>query len=472
MSTDVSSTSSSTYGLDSTWVSIIDAQITSEKQYRLNKLTAQKDDLDVRKAVFTDLKSQINSFKDTLGKLWSTDTNYVLNGDRSATISDRSDKESSVLTATATSTASLGSYTIAVDNLATQHRVSSTTTVSSSTTALGYTGNFSIDVGGKSNTFTVDGSDTLYSIASKINSATYESGKGVTATVVNNKLTIQSKSTGEAYKMTLSGSPLEKLGIIDSSNNILETAQLQDGEDAKFSVNGVSVTRSSNSNLTDVVSGVTINLASDSEGKSATLTIEDDTNSLKTAINTFISQFNSLQTYLKNKTGFTKISDTEYQAGALARDYSVRGLITELNDQVNFSSGDSTIKFFSDLGLKLENNQLSIDDSEKLNDALENNMTAVKSFLDTKMESMDSLLGSYVESDTGFINYTLTSIENQQIFLNSNIDRENKRLEARRNSLISYYQTLNSQMISDTYTTQALSSFIYTSIYGSSSSSG
>ncbi|MCE1252377.1 MAG: flagellar filament capping protein FliD [Anaerolineae bacterium] len=470
MSTSVSSTGSSTYGLDSTWVSIIDAQITSEKQYRLNKLTAQKDALDIRKAVFTDLKSQINSLKDSLGKLWSTDTDYALNGDRSVTIGDRSDKTASILTATASSTASLGVYSISVENLATQHRVSSTTAVSSSTTALGYNGNFSIEVGGKSNTFTVDASDTLYSIASKINSATYESGKGVTATVVNNKLTIQSKSTGAEYKMTLSGSPLEKLGIIDSSNNILEAAQLQDGEDAKFAVNGVSVTRSSNTNLTDVISGLTINLATDSEGKSASITVEDDTNSLKTALNSFISQFNTMQTYLKNKTGFTKISDTEYQAGALARDYSVRGLIGELNDQVNFSSGSGTIKFFSDLGLKLENNQLSISDSDKLNDALENNMDAVKSFLDTKMKSIDSMLGSYVESDTSFINYTLSSIENQQTLLASNIDRENTRLEARRNSLIDYYQTLNNQIISDDYTTQALSSFIYTSVYGSSSS--
>jgi flagellar hook-associated protein 2 len=475
MSTSVSSTSSSsssTYGLDSTWVTLIDSQITSEKQFRLNKLNTQKDTLDTRAAVFTDLKSQITSLKDTLSTLWSTQDSYVLSGDRSTAITDRSESDAAIFTATADSTASLGSYTIDVTNLATQHRVSSTASISSSSTSLGYTGIFSIEVGDKTTNFTVDSSDTLLSIASKINSADYDSGKGVTATIVNNTLTIQSESTGEDYNMTLSGAPLQKLGIIDSSNNILSSAQLQAGKDAVFTVNGVSVTRSSNSELTDVISGVTLNLASDAEGNSAVLTVADDTDSLKTTLSTFITKFNALQTYLKGKTSYTEVGENEYQAGALANDYSVRSLITELNDQVDISSDSSgTIKLFSDLGITLSKNQLSITDSDLLSQSLEDNMTAVTDFLDSKMKSMDTLLGTYVGSDSSFVNYTLSSIDEQKTLLTNNISREQARLDARRESLITYYQSLNLSLTEDTNTASALSSFIYTSIYGSSSSS-
>jgi flagellar hook-associated protein 2 len=468
-----SSSSSSTYGLDSTWVTLIDTQITSEKQFRLNKLNAQKDTLDTRAAVFTDLKSQINSLKDTLATLWSTQDSYVLSGDRNTSVTDRSESDATIFSATADSTASLGSYTVDVTNLATQHRVSSTTSISSSSASLGYTGTFSIAVGGKTTNFTVDGSDTLLSIASKINSADYDSGKGVTASIVNNTLTIQSESTGADYNMTLSGTPLQKLGILDSSNKILSSSQLQTGEDASFSINGVSVTRSSNKNLTDVISGVTLNLASDAEGKSAVLTVADNTESLKTAVNTFMTKYNALQTYLKAKTGYIQVGENEYQAGALANDYSVRSLITELNDQIDSTtSTSSTITSFNDLGISLNKGQISINDSETLSKALEDNMTAVTDFLDSKMKSMDKLLGNYVGSDSSFVNYALKSIDEQQTLLKNNISREQARLDARRESLITYYQALNLSITEDSYTTSALSSFIYTSIYGSSSSSG
>jgi flagellar capping protein FliD len=48
---------------------------------------------------------------------------------------------------------------------------------------------------------------------------------------------------------------------------------LQVAQNAKFQVNGMDVSRASNSNLTDVIDGVTVNLASDAAGKTANLTI-------------------------------------------------------------------------------------------------------------------------------------------------------------------------------------------------------
>lgn len=225
VASSTSSSSSLGTGLSSTWTTLISQQLTEEKQVRLNRLTQQSSDLDVKKAIFTDLSSQISDLKSSLGSLWSTNASYVLGGSHATSVTNQTTSGTTFMTATADSTAATGSYTIAMgtnDHLATQNRVSSTTSYSSSSTNLGYSGGFSITLGDKTTQFTVNGSDTLYSLASKINSATYDSGKGVSATVVNNALTIQSVSTGTAYQMTLAddstGGPLEKLGILKADN--------------------------------------------------------------------------------------------------------------------------------------------------------------------------------------------------------------------------------------------------------------
>jgi flagellar hook-associated protein 2 len=469
-----SSSSSSIYGqLDQTWVQLIQTQINSEKTVRLNRLSKQNNDLDLRKAVFTDLSSQITDLKNTLGKLWSSNASYALSGAHSVSVTNPSTSGATVFSAVADSTAALGSYNISVTNPASQHRVASTTKYTSSTTALGYSGSFSITLGGKTNQFSVDANDTLYSIASKINSATYDTGKGISASVVNNTLTLESVSSGNDFKMTLAdvvaGGPLEKLGIINSSNTILPASQLQDGVDAVFTVNGISVTRSKNTGLTDVINGVTLNLASDSKGNSATLTVLDDTASMKTALQNFISKYNALQTYLANKTGYTKTDEKHYTPGALANELSVRSLKADLSDQVSFSAGNGVVKFFGDMGISLSKNQLSITDSTKLDNALKNNMSDVKTFLDAKMSRMSSQLDAYVGKDSSLVNYTIKSLTEQKSRLTQNIDNENKRLEARRSALISYYQGLQAKITSDSNTTSALSSYIYASMYPSSS---
>ena len=214
---------SSTNNLDPTWVTLIDNTIASEKAQRLNSLTQQSSDLDTREAMFTDLSASLTSFKSSLGGLWSTNTSYVGNTARSASVTNPQTTGTSVLTATAGSAAALGTYNVAVTNLATQNRVSSTTPYTSSTNSLQLSGGFSIEVNGKTTHFSLSGPDTLYSIASKINSATYDSGKGVSASVVNNTLTFQSVSTGAAYQMKLAddanGGPLEALGILNNDSN-------------------------------------------------------------------------------------------------------------------------------------------------------------------------------------------------------------------------------------------------------------
>jgi len=478
-STSSSTSASSSTGfsnLDTTWQAVITKQITAEKQVRLNNLTKQSSDLDLRKAIFTDLSNQISSLKSTLGKLWSSDVNYVGNSAKSASISNSSLSGGTILTATADSTASLGTYTVSEIKLATQQRVSSDAQTSSSTAlGSGFTGSFSIQVkGGTAVNISIDGSsDTLYSIMSKINDAKYDTGKGVSASIVDNKLVLQSNSTGSDYTMSLTetnGTPLQALGIKigDEISGYTFKNSLQSAVDATFKMNGSLVTRSSNTGLTDVVQGVTLNLAADAAGNSATLTVQSDVSALKSSLQSFITQYNALQTYLANKTGTTKVSDTQYTPGALANEFSVRSLKSDLTDHVSFSTGSAAVKYFSDMGITLANGQLSISDSSKLNNAITNNASDVKSFMDSKMSSMNTLLGSYVGSDTSFVTYSLQSMTDRKTLMTKQITDENTRLNSRQQALITYYQGVQAQITAMSNTQSALSSYIYSSIYGTS----
>ena len=97
---------------------------------------------------------------------------------------------------------------------------------------------------------TISAGETLTSLASKINTAasSMSSADKVTASILNNQLVITRKNTGSAQiDMTDgTGSPLSDLDIMvgGTYQHVLVTAQ-----DAVFSVNGVSMTRSSNTCL-------------------------------------------------------------------------------------------------------------------------------------------------------------------------------------------------------------------------------
>jgi flagellar hook-associated protein 2 len=101
-------------------------------------------------------------------------------------------------------------------------------------------------------------SDTLQDIAGKINGA---SGIGVLASVVDNRLILKSRTTGTSGAINIDADPdgvLSSLGVVNpgttTPKNVLQAAQ-----DAVLTVDGLTVTRSSNT-VTDVIPGVTLEL--------------------------------------------------------------------------------------------------------------------------------------------------------------------------------------------------------------------
>lgn len=323
----------------------------------------------------------------------------------------------------------------------------------------------SVDYQSKGAQIEVTSDMSLNDIASAINSGTYASGNEVTATVVNKQLVLSSKLTGASHKIQASGSVLEDLGVLSGSSfkNVMQTAK-----DATFTVNGLAVTRSQNSALTDVISGVTLNLASDAEGKSATLNIATDNTTSKTAINTFITNFNSVQTYLTSKLATTKQSDGTYVRGSLTGDASIMSLRSSLYSMFNsYDATASVYKSMQDIGITINSSlTASISDSTKLENALKTNFAEVQKLVDRVMSAINTKVSKYTTGTSSYIDQMIKANTAKTTNVETQITTFNKRIAQRKETLTNMYVEAQAQL--DTLSnTETLNSAWVTSLYSS-----
>jgi flagellar hook-associated protein 2 len=320
----------------------------------------------------------------------------------------------------------------------------------------------------------VEATDSLNAIAAKINDGTYGEGSGVVASVVDRQLVLTSSTTGASHTISAqdsSGTVLQSLGVLTGTGtykNVMQTAL-----DAVFTVNGLSVTRSQNTGLTDVITGVTLNLAADSPSKSATLNVSSDMTAAKSAIQTFIDQMNSVQTYLEEKTAITSFNDgisTTYTRGTLADDNVFGDLRSDLFMAFMNPVTSGTYQSLRDIGLTINDSlQVTISDSSKLETALSTNLDGVTALMDQVMGTMESKLTRFTGvsgGETGYLDQAISNFSTELSGMNLEIKDMSARLNDRELYLSNQYAQLQAQLINMSYTQQMLGS-----MYGSTSRS-
>jgi flagellar hook-associated protein 2 len=330
----------------------------------------------------------------------------------------------------------------------------------------------------------VEDTDSLSDIANAINDAVYAEGDAVTATIVDKQLILSAGTTGLAHVLNAtnlidSGSGgtsgvLHDLGLLAVGSTDFKYEATQEALNASFDVNGVSVTRSSNSGLTDVISGVTLNLEADAQDQHATLNVSKDLSGAKSAINTFITQFNKVQTYLNQKTSITKVTDGEevsYTRGTLADDTIFNELRTNMLSMfIDEYSNNGAYESLRDIGITINDNlQATISDSSKLEAALGSNFEGVASLMDGVMAGFDQVLGRFtgLRSDSDYLDEAVDLLNTRMTDINSEITDMNEYLDNREEYLINQYAELQTQLITLSYTQQ-----MWSSIYGSYNLSG
>lgn len=290
-------------------------------------------------------------------------------------------------TASAGSSAAVGSYTVDVERLAKQQKLKSAA-FSSATASVG-TGTITFEFGtyaGGPVTFTANpnkvtstvtiatGGDGLSSVANKINDAKI----GVAASVINDgsnyNLLLSPVDPGVANSLRISvddddgtdtnASGLSRLVFSKAAGGTQNLSETVAAVDALIHVDGIAITKSANT-ITDAISGVTLNLLKEEVGVTTKLTVGNDTSAVESSVSGYVTAYNTANSTLATLLAYNA---TTGQAGALQSEGTVRSVQAQLRSALRgtlaglgagvSSLSDVGVSFQKDGSLKLNSTKL------------------------------------------------------------------------------------------------------------------
>ena len=355
-------------------------QLLQSDELRKTVIQNKIDKINTKSQAWTDISTRLSNLTSKLDALQDEATyqtkKVASSDDTIATISGTSDSLE-------------GSYDLVVKQLATASKLtggvvskSDGTTKISTKDALGYSGKLTITNGatdGSDKALTVEidikATDSLKDIANAINNAkdpsdsTGTKGAGLKAMIVNNQLVVSSEEMGDRT-LTIGGDLKDSLGFANS--------QTTRGQSSKFTLDGIEMERNTNT-PTDVVDGVTFTLKKADPTKTITLGLTNDTDKELSAVKDFVSQYNSVMSFLSEKMDVGDPSKSDNKTGALAGDSTLISLQSKLQSTVLSGKSVNGVSA-STLGLSVDRNgTLSLDET-KFKAQLAKNPNAVKDF--------------------------------------------------------------------------------------------
>ena len=319
-------------------VASIVSQLMSVEQKPLTALDTRIEKSTVKISTLASFQSKLSLFKGALDELQNPS---------SYTARAISSNQPTIATVAATDGVipETGRYNLTVTQVATASLTNVSGFSTSTDTLVGE--DFSVTVGGStyrpaSNTLT-----TLRGLSDWINS---QAGlkDAVQATLIKQNdsswvLSIQGRSTGTAQAITVSGPAQNTVTMVKAA------------QDAKFTMNGIEFTRSTNV-VSDAISGLTLNLLSSSSTSTA-IEVAKDTSPFKTLIQKVVSSYNDLLAEYQDD---TRSSTDASQRGVLNSDLTLSTIMRQITEsfarEIKHLDGSSIGKHndLSVLGLELD----------------------------------------------------------------------------------------------------------------------
>lgn len=384
---------------------------------------------------------------------------------KTATVSD-----GTVLSASASTDVPSGSYSISVTQLAKFHTVRSNTDYAATSDTFN-TGTLSISIGGGAAVdVVVDGSNnSLAGIRQAINDA----DAGVTAAIINdgstNRLILTSNTSGSvgAINVTVSddgSGGSHALSGLDTANLV----DVQTADNAAFTINGLSVTRSSNT-VTDVIDGLTLSLTKGTLATpgEATITVARNTTAVTSAVESFVKAYNTVVDHLRSSSAYNSTTKT---GGALNAESTARSIRSDLGSLVfaSVSGIAGGVDGLSSIGVSMQVNGSLAIDSAKLKAAVEDSTKDLQSLfgqttvgnegIAVRFGSALSLIlagDGLIAGRTDGLNSSISYIDQQRIDLNSRLSKIETRyrqkfaaLDALAGSMSQTQQYLTTQLAS------------------------
>ena len=338
------------------WATMVD-QLISIDHKRVDLVSSQKSEYEAKLKEWQSFNTKLLALKTAAEGIKDLEDFSVYKA--SMTTNSATVKGSDLMSVTTSSTASIGSYQIIVNTLAVAEKVRSGSYTDISTAlGAGYAGDILIN----GETVSIDATDTLASLQNKINNAnTGTSPTGVTASIVkygenDYRMTLTSDETGAA------GIDLQN-GSVPDILSLFNFTEVVNGADASFTVDGLAITQASNT-VDDVIAGVTIDLLKADPDTTVTLAINRDIDAVKGKIQTFVSKYNDVASYINTQSSY----DTEANkaGGILFGDGTLSSVKSDLTSLITQSvwGVSSQFSIMGLVGINLDNKgQLSVNDT-------------------------------------------------------------------------------------------------------------
>ncbi len=390
-------------GLD---LSSIISKLMTVEQQPLVALNTKEASYQAKLSAYGTLTSSVSSLKSSVDALKSS----TLYSRFSATASDTTVLSS--VSANSIATASTNSINVLA--LASAQTLTSQTFSSQTTATSTIDGKLKIEIGTYSgSTFTAAASPSPVTISISaansslggIRDAINAANAGVTAKVVavdaagtQFKLSITSNTIGAAGSLRITA--MNASGTVLTNNTDIakfsydpskapgtgnEYVVAAAAQDAHLQVNGVDIYRNSNV-IGDVIPGVSLTA---SKIGSSSLTIAADTSSIQTALQAFVTAYNSTVSLGRQMSLYDSTNKT---SGILTGDRAARNLLSQLSNMIGLTgpSSSSSLKRLSDMGISIQKNGSLSLDSLKLQSALSNSKADVTSLLSSTDTSLSS----------------------------------------------------------------------------------
>ena len=372
-----------------------------------------------------------------------------------------------IASATATTGAVAGSYSLEVTRLAASQQLKSAGFTSSSTVVSATGGTLSLSLGTLSgSTYSADSTASIdipvNATLADVRNAINNKGSGVTATIVNgtngSQLVLRGPE-GQSNTMQLSG--ITGLAYDPSGATTSDFSQTIAPQDATFKINGIDATSSSNK-VTDKIDGITLNLTATNAGSPTVLTVgkEIDTQ-ITQALQDFITAYNPANSTMKTLGAYNA---TTKVAGDLQGNSTLRTAVSSLRNLVfGTTSGSATSAYqtLSNIGVSVGTDGALSLNTTKLKAAVAADPGVVADLVGNVGKAfnttIDGLIGTdgSVKTATEGLNKTVTSLTKQQERLQDRLTSIEARYRVQFTAMDTLVSKLNS---SATYLTNYISS--------------
>lgn len=433
-------------GLDTQ--AIISALLAVERRPLL-QLEQTKKDLQKQKSLFGELDGLLDKINDATRKLKTTSDFLQMK---------TASSDEALVTASASSSATPGTYSVKVEQLATS-QINQAGYSSASTDLAGETGNVRLQIDVGSNTWIIDTAPNLDAIAAEINAQDDLNDIGVRAEVIDTgasnpdpsqryKLVIRSKEPGSANSFSLSvdsgGTEFTNL-VNDLNTNPANVA----AADAQLNVNGVTVYRSTNT-ISDLFEGLTLDLKAADPNKEVTITVSTDATETGATIKKLVDAYNELVDFMEAQ----NVVDEEGQASSpLFGDTTMRSIRSGLRNIVGgavTTTGNEAFQLLSQIGITADTKGKLEFSQTKFEEALATDEDAVTAlFADETLgiaKRLEDQLKLYTDSVDGLIKTRNDGYDSRIKQTSDRIEQAERRLELYEVQLTQKYANLETLM--------------------------